>query len=153
LLLLHDKEARRSVLEPFAGESLAGCSGKRVTDGQRLMQATSDLFLGWAQSPEGYDFYFRQLQDRKAAANIDRMTGATLCQYAVFCCWALARGHAKGGGYAAAIAGYLGRQPVFDEAITAFAQAYADQNQRGYETVAHFKAEKLAEHAAAAVHG
>lgn len=63
-----------------------------------------------------------------------------LRQYAVFCGWALARGHAKGGGCAAAIAGYLGRKPVFDEAITAFAQAYADQNQRDYETLAqHFK--------------
>jgi hypothetical protein len=77
-----------------------------------------------------------------------------LRQYAVFCGWALARGHAKGGGCAAAIAGYLGRKPVFDEAITAFAQAYADQNQRDYETVAqHSLQRKLAEHAAAAAHG
>ncbi|MFY9779094.1 MAG: DUF2252 domain-containing protein [Candidatus Baltobacteraceae bacterium] len=131
-LVLQVKEARASVHEPFVGESGFRSEGERVVVGQRLMQAASDVFLGWSRDDEGHDYYFRQLRDLKTSANIDRMTAGDLRQYAVICGWALARAHAKAGGESAMIAGYLGRGDLFDRAVLAFAHDYADQNERDY---------------------
>ena len=131
-LILQVKEARRSVHEAFVGDCGFRDEGERVVVGQRLMQAASDVFLGWARDDEGHDYYFRQLRDLKTSANVDRMTAEDLRDYAIICGWALARAHAKAGGEAAMIAGYLGRGDVFDRAVVAFAHGYADQNERDY---------------------
>jgi uncharacterized protein (DUF2252 family) len=131
-LVLQVKEARRSVHEPFVGECGFRDQGERVVVGQRLMQAASDVFLGWSRDDDGHDYYFRQLRDLKTSANIDRMTADDLRRYAVICGWALARAHAKAGGESAMIAGYLGRGDVFDRAVLTFALDYADQNERDH---------------------
>jgi uncharacterized protein (DUF2252 family) len=130
-LFLQIKEAGRSVLEPFAGQSRFKHQGQRVVSGQRLMQSASDIFLGWARM-DGHDFYVRQLRDMKATATLDGFTAAGLRRYVELCGWALARAHARGGD-AARIAGYLGRSDVFDEALVRFARAYADQTERDFE--------------------
>jgi uncharacterized protein (DUF2252 family) len=130
-LLLQIKEACPSVLEPYAGESGYDNHAQRVVVGQRLMQSSSDIFLGWARSARGRDFFVRQLRDMKMSLPIE---GATLQQfniYAELCGWTLARAHARSGD-AAAISGYLGKSDRFDQAIGEFALAYADQNQRDY---------------------
>ncbi len=131
-LVLQVKEARRSVHEPFVGDCGFAGLGERVVVGQRLMQAASDLFLGWSRDDDGHDFYFRQLRDLKTSANIDRMTADDLADYALICGWALARSHARAGGWAAMIAGYLGPGDAFDRAVVSFAHDYADQNERDY---------------------
>jgi hypothetical protein len=131
-LLLQMKEARASVYEPFVGNCGFDDEGERVVVGQRLMQAASDLFLGWTRAADGRMYYVRQLRDAKTGANIDRMTQRELTHYASLCGWALARAHAKAGGSAARIAGYLGRGATFDEAVAAFAEAYAGQNERDF---------------------
>jgi len=132
-LVLQAKEALASVFEPYAGAPPKRSShGDRVVTGQHLMQAASDLFLGAARSDEGRDFYIRQIRDVKSSANVERMTGADLAEHAGFCGWALARAHAKAGGVAGPIAGYLGRGDAFDTALATFAEAYADQNSRDY---------------------
>ncbi len=131
-LILQVKEARRSVLEPFAGAGPYEQQGRRVVEGQRLMQTASDIFLGWFTNEEGIDFYVRQLRDMKYGFD---PTGASLSQlanYAQFCGENLARSHAKSGD-AAEISGYLGNSDVFDRAIISFAGAYAEQNRRDYE--------------------
>jgi uncharacterized protein (DUF2252 family) len=137
-LFLQVKEAESSVLEPYAGQSPYPNHGQRVVEGQRLMQASSDILLGWttAESPDGAsrDFYLRQLWDWKVSAEIDQMNAATLRVYAWACAWLLARGHAVSGD-SVAIASYLGTSTRFDEAVAAFASAYADQNQADYDTV------------------
>jgi uncharacterized protein (DUF2252 family) len=134
-LFLQAKEAGRSVLEPFAGRSEYRNQGRRVVEGQRLMQAASDIFLGWLRTPgidgKQRDFYVRQLWDWKASADVEAMDPDTMAQYAKFCGWTLARGHARSGD-AIAIAGYLGRGEGFDRAITEFADSYADQNEADY---------------------
>jgi uncharacterized protein (DUF2252 family) len=130
-LLLQIKEACPSVLEPYAGKSGYDNHAQRVVMGQRLMQSSSDIFLGWARSDRGRDFFVRQLRDMKISAPIE---GATLQQiniYAELCGWTLARAHARSGD-AAAISGYLGKSNRFDQAIGEFAIAYADQNQLDY---------------------
>jgi len=136
-LFLQVKEAGPSVLEGFAGASKYSNSGQRVVAGQRLMQAASDIFLGWHRSRFGpgdasYDFYIRQLRDWKASADIATMTPAAMRAYGELCGWTLARAHARSGDRIA-IAAYLGRSTVFDRAIGEFAAAYADQNERDYD--------------------
>jgi uncharacterized protein (DUF2252 family) len=134
-LFLQAKEAEASVLEPYAGASEFANNGQRVVEGQRLMQAASDILLGWLRAPgvDGVerDFYVRQLWDWKVSADVERMAPRALRVYAGLCAWTLARAHARTGD-AAAIAGYLGSGSRFDEAIARFAEAYADQNERDY---------------------
>jgi uncharacterized protein (DUF2252 family) len=131
-LFLQVKEARPSVLEPHLAKSRYENQGHRVVIGQRLMQSASDIFLGWSRDPEA-DYYVRQLRDMKGAADLTAMTAADLADYAGLCGWTLARAHARSGD-AALIAGYLGKSDKFDDAIAAFAKAYADQTERDYET-------------------
>ena len=130
-LILQFKEAVRSVLEPYAGKSAYKNQGQRVVVGQRLMQSSSDIFLGWVRGRRGYDYYVRQLRDMKMSVPVDGFTAAQLGRYAHVCGWTLARAHAKSGD-AATISGYLGKGDAFDQAIAAFALAYADQTQEDH---------------------
>lgn len=131
-LFLQIKEARLSVLEPYAGKSLHANHGERVVAGQRLMQSASDMFLGWIEA-EGEDrhYYIRQLRDAKITAIIEDWDFKDLRAWGRFCAWALARAHARSGD-AARIAGYMGSNSTFDDAVCEFAVEYADQNQRDY---------------------
>lgn len=132
-MFLQLKEAGTSVIEPyFAGLSKSKHQGQRVVDGQRLMQAASDLFLGWTQDESGRPFYVRQLRDMKTSFNIESMNLAELREYGELCGWALARAHAKPG-HGTEIAGYLGDDDNFDLALAKFAVQYADQNERDFE--------------------
>ena len=130
-LLLQFKEACRSVLEPYAGKSHYDNQGERVVMGQRLMQSSSDIFLGWARGRRGYDFYARQLRDMKMSAPVEGPTAVQLSRYAELCGWTLARAHAKSGD-AATISGYLGKGSNFDEALGEFSLAYADQTEQDH---------------------
>jgi len=134
-LFLQLKEAQDSVLAPFAGASQFKHQGQRVVEGQRLMQSTSDILLGWYRTSgiDGTprDFYVRQLWDWKMSADLDRMAPATMRLYGQACGWTLARAHARSGNRIA-IAEYLGAGPRFETAITEFAETYADQNERDY---------------------
>jgi uncharacterized protein (DUF2252 family) len=129
-LFLQVKEATASVLEPFAGASPYDNHGRRVVAGQRLIQSASDLFLGWTRLGER-DYYVRQLRDMKGSVPVDKLSAKELAQYARACGEALALGHARSGD-PSAISGYLGRSDRFDQAIAAFAGAYADQNAKDY---------------------
>ncbi|HEY3724709.1 MAG TPA: DUF2252 domain-containing protein [Acidimicrobiia bacterium] len=137
-LFLQIKEAEASVLEPHVGKSAYQNHGRRVVEGQRFTQSSSDIFLGWDRAPglagDEHDFYVRQLWDGKLSAQIDLMEPDTLEIYGEICASTLARAHARSGD-AIAIAAYLGTKPVFDRAVTEFASAYAEQNQRDYEAV------------------
>ena len=134
-LFLQFKEARVSVLEAYVGRGQYANQGERIVVGQRLMQAASDIFLGWTTDPAlKVDFYVRQLRDCKTAADVENMDHPHLLDYAGHCGAALARAHAKAGD-AAAISGYIGKSAALDEAIAQFAAAYADQNQKDYETL------------------
>ena len=115
-LLLQFKEARTSVLAPYAGKSRFDNQGERVVVGQRLMQSSSDIFLGWLRSRRGVDYFARQLRDMKFSVPLDDITPLQLKRYAELCGWTLARAHAKSGD-AATISGYLGKTDVFDQAI------------------------------------
>ncbi len=130
-LLLQFKEACPSVLEPYAGKSRYEHQGQRVVTGQRLMQSSSDIFLGWASGKQGHDFYVRQLRDMKFSLPVEGFTAVQLKRYAEVCGWALARAHAKAGD-AATISGYLGKADNFDEALGDFAVAYADQTEQDH---------------------
>ena len=130
-IFLQVKEARASVLEPYAGRSQYRNHGERVVAGQRLMQSASDIFLGWTRGKTGRDYYLRQLRDMKISAIIEDWDCAALSMYAKMCAWALARAHARSGD-AARIAGYMGSNSTFDDAVCEFAVEYADQNQRDY---------------------
>ena len=130
-LFLQVKEARASVLEPYAGPSLYPNRGQRVIAGQRLMQAATDIFLGWTTGADGRDYYIRQLRDVKISAIIEGWDVDLLLTYGRLCAWALARAHARSGD-AALIAGYMGSNTTFDDAICEFAVEYSDQNQRDY---------------------
>jgi uncharacterized protein (DUF2252 family) len=130
-LFLQVKEARASVLEPYAGKSLHANHGQRVVAGQRLMQAASDVFLGWMVAKNGGHFYLRQLRDMKLSAIIDDWDTGLLRQYARMCAHALARAHARTGD-AAMISGYMGSGQTFDDAIGEFAVEYSDQNRKDY---------------------
>ncbi len=138
-LFLQAKEAQDSVLEPFGGASEFEQQGRRVVEGQRLMQAASDIFLGWVTSdgPDGKsrDFYVRQLWDGKGSAEVEKMTPKGMTLYAKLCGWALARAHARSGDRIA-IAAYLGKGDSFDRAICEFSEAYAEQNDRDYKRFA-----------------
>ena len=134
-LFLQIKEARPSVFEPYLGRSRFANHGERVVEGQRLMQAASDMFLGWSRDPtQGVDFYVRQLRDCKTAADIETMDFPHLQDYAHHCGAALARAHAKAGD-AAAISGYCGRGAALDSALASFAAAYADQTEADFEAL------------------
>jgi uncharacterized protein (DUF2252 family) len=132
LLVLQAKEAGPSVLEPYLRKSAYRHQGRRVVEGQRLTQATSDIFLGWVN---GYDasrhFYVRQLHDMKGGVDPDRMPATNLRPYAEICGLALARAHARAGG-ATEISTYLGNSDRADRALAAYASAYADQNDRDF---------------------
>jgi uncharacterized protein (DUF2252 family) len=130
-LFLQIKEARQSVIETPGGETRFAHQGERVVVGQRLMQAASDIFLGWAEVPGSQDYYVRQLRDMKVSVDVDTFRAQTLIDYGVVCGWALARAHAKAGD-AATISGYLGRGDRFDRAIARYACAYADQVERDF---------------------
>ena len=130
-LILQVKEACRSVLEPYAGKSAYDNQGQRVVMGQRLMQSSSDIFLGWTRGRRGKDFFVRQLRDMKMSLPVEGSSATILKRYAQFCGWTLARAHAKSGD-AATISGYLGKADTFDKALEKFAMAYADQNERDH---------------------
>jgi uncharacterized protein (DUF2252 family) len=130
-LFLQIKEARTSVLEPYAGKSDYENHGQRVVCGQRLMQSASDIFLGWSTGENGRDLYVRQLRDVKLSAIIEDWDVDLLQEYGKACAWALAKAHARSGD-AAKIAGYMGASSAFDDAISEFAVEYADQNERDY---------------------
>jgi uncharacterized protein (DUF2252 family) len=135
-LFLQVKEAESSVLEGAAGKTRFKQQGRRVVEGQRLMQAASDIFLGWISGtdPEGVtrDFYVRQLWDGKGSAEIERMTPETMGIYGKLCGWTLARAHARSGDRVA-IAAYLGKGAAFDRAMADFAEVYADQNESDFK--------------------
>jgi uncharacterized protein (DUF2252 family) len=130
-LLLQFKESCRSVLEPYAGNSRYDNQGQRVVIGQRLMQSSSDIFLGWTRGKQGRDFFVRQLRDMKFSIPIEGATAVMLKRYAAICGEVLARAHAKSGD-AATISGYLGKSDTFDQALGDFALAYADQNEKDH---------------------
>jgi len=147
-LFLQIKEAGQSVVARYfkagakarhatAGKRVAHGAGavhegRRVVEGQRLMQAASDLFLGWAKGPSGRCFYLRQLRDMKLSPQLELMDATLLGKYAAVCGWVLARAHAKAGGQAAEISGYLGTSDRMADALVAYANAYADQVERDY---------------------
>jgi uncharacterized protein (DUF2252 family) len=133
-LLLQVKEARQSVLEPHAGKSPFENHGKRSVVGQRLVQAASDIFLGWLRSRNGRDFYVRQLRDMKFTMPVDDFTPGEMEQYAEVCGWTLARAHATSGD-PALISGYLGTGDNCDLAMTDFAFAYADQIEQDHSAL------------------
>jgi len=134
-LFLQAKEAQPSVLAEYCGRSKYSNEGERVVTGQHLMQAQSDIFLGWTRvpAPDGVDrdFYVRQLRDWKFSMPIEQMIPSGLTVYAQLCGWTLARAHARSGDRIA-LAAYLGRSAKFDQAIAEFAETYADQNERDY---------------------
>ena len=138
-LFLQVKEAQPSVLERFVGKSEYSNCGQRVVAGQRLMQAVSDIFLGWQHVNAGLDglerdFYIRQLKDWKGSFAFETALPPGAAAYGRACGWTLARAHARSGDRVA-IASYLGKSDVFDQAMARFAETYADQNERDYEAL------------------
>ena len=138
-LFLQVKEAEASVLSRYVGASKFANQGQRVVAGQRLMQASSDIFLGWQRIEAGLDgqprdFYVRQLRDWKFSVDIENILASGLRLYGELCGWTLARAHARSGDRIA-IAAYLGGSDVFDRAIAQFAAAYADQNERDHRSL------------------
>jgi uncharacterized protein (DUF2252 family) len=135
-LFLQVKEATRSVLEGHLRKSRYRQPGERVVRGQRMMQAASDIFLGWTKGvQDDRYFYWRQLRDMKASAEVETMTPVALALYAQICGWTLARAHARSGD-PIAIAAYLGEDDQFDRSISDFAKRYADQNELDYQAFA-----------------
>jgi uncharacterized protein (DUF2252 family) len=135
-LFLQVKEATRSVLEGPLPKSRYKEHGERVVHGQRMLQAASDIFLGWARGTDvTRHFYWRQLRDMKGSADVETMTPVGLRFYAGICGWTLARAHARSGD-PVAIAAYLGKGDQFDRSISDFAQRYADQNEQDYQAFA-----------------
>jgi uncharacterized protein (DUF2252 family) len=143
-LFLQIKEATASVLEPYVGRSRYRQHGERVVQGQRMMQAASDIYLGWTKGLDvRRDFYWRQMRDMKGSVLVEAMTPLGLAFYARTCGWTLARAHARSGD-PIATAEYLGDSDEFDKSITDFAERYADQNERDYqEFVATIRAGRL----------
>ena len=121
------------MLEPYAGTGKVKHNGQRVVVGQRLMQASSDIFLGWARGPGGRDGYFRQLRDMKVSVDLETQPPKLMSAYAMLCGLALARAHDKAGD-AAMIAGYLGSSDQLDETIGDYAIAYADEVEHDYRS-------------------
>jgi len=139
-LLLQAKQAQRSVLADYAGESEYLNQGERVVAGQQLMQAASDIFLGWQRAPlpgrRAANFYYvRQLRDWKYSVEIEAMSAAAMTDYGRLCGWTLARAHARTGDRIA-IAAYLGASDTFDQAVADFAETYADQTERDHAALA-----------------
>ncbi len=130
-LILQLKEATASVIEPHFQPSTHANHAERVVVGQRLMQATPDILLGWTRAPSGRDFYFRQLWDMKGSVDTATLTPSGMSFYGGLCGWALALAHARSGD-AVAIAAYLGTGDVFDGAVADFAETYADVNARDH---------------------
>lgn len=133
-LFLQIKQAQNSVLEQHLGPSDYPNHGQRVVCGQRLMQAASDLFLGWTRLGPT-DYYIRQLRDMKLSVNLETLSPEGFIEYCRFCGWALARAHARSGD-SAQISGYLGRSDAFDRALATFAETYADQTARDHAALA-----------------
>jgi uncharacterized protein (DUF2252 family) len=137
-LFLQFKEAQASVLEPFLGKSQFDQHGRRVVEGQRMMQAAPDIMLGWERietiDGEQRDFYIRQLWDAKGSVEVDLMDPPELEAYGKICGWTLARAHARSGDRIA-IAAYLGKNDSFDRAMASFSETYADQNDRDYRAL------------------
>ena len=132
-LFLQVKEATASVLEDHLPKSRYKQPGERVVQGQRLMQAASDIYLGWTKGVrENRYLYWRQLRDMKGSADVESLSPAALVFYAHWCGWTLARAHARSGD-PIAIATYLGESDAFDKSVTDFAERYADQNERDYQ--------------------
>jgi hypothetical protein len=129
-LFLQVKEARASVLEPYAGKSVFPNQGQRVVDGYRRMQPASDMFLGWSRGPKR-DFFIRQLRDMKLGPMVEIFGQIEMEFFAAWCGKALALSHARSGN-SAMISGYLGKSDAMDKAIAAFSVAYADQNERDH---------------------
>jgi uncharacterized protein (DUF2252 family) len=129
-LFLQIKEARTSVLEPYAGASTFANHGQRVVNGYRLMQPASDMFLGWTQGPRRH-YFVRQLRDIKISVRVETFGAAEMRLYATWCGRALALSHARSGG-SATLSGYMGKSDAFDRAIAAFSMAYADQNEKDH---------------------
>ena len=127
---LQVKEARASVLEPYAGRSIFPNHGQRVVNGYRLMQPASDIFLGWGHGPKRH-YFLRQLRDIKISPRVETFGRAELDLYATWCGRALALSHARAGS-SATLSGYMGKSDVFDRAMAAFSVAYADQNEKDY---------------------
>ncbi|MBB2919113.1 DUF2252 domain-containing protein [Cupriavidus alkaliphilus] len=132
-LFLQVKEATRSVVARYYKSAPCAHEGRRVVEGQRLMQAASDLFLGWTKGPRGRHFYMRQLRDMKLSAQIELMDADLLGRYAALCGWVLARAHAKASGLAAEVSGYLGRSDRMADVMVGYANGYADQVERDYD--------------------
>jgi len=132
-LFLQVKEATDAVVEDYLPKSTYPLHGQRVVEGQRLMQAYGDIFLGWSVKSSGHQYYTRQFHDMKGSADVAAMNPRRMGGYAKICGAALAHAHARSGD-SIAIAGYLGSGDTFDRAVTKFAFAYADQNQQDYET-------------------
>jgi uncharacterized protein (DUF2252 family) len=148
-LFLQVKQAEASVLESYLPKSSYKNHGHRVVAGQRLMQAASDIFLGWLRGPGGREFYWRQLRDMKGSVEVERLSPDELTLYAGICGWALARAHARSGDRVQ-IAAYLGKGERFDGAIADFAEAYADQTERDHAALcAAVKSGKVASEAGA----
>jgi uncharacterized protein (DUF2252 family) len=146
-LCLQLKEALPSVLEPYAGKSRYSNHGERVVTGQRMLQAASDIFLGWTRDDEGRSYYLRQLRDMRMTIDVQGMVQEDWIEFIQICGWALARAHARTGD-AARMAGYLGKNELFDQAIEKFALEYADQAERDYAALKKaIKAGKVAAHA------
>lgn len=137
-LLLQAKEAQRSVLADYAGESEHDNQGERVVSGHRLMQAVGDIFLGWmrATPPDGRptDYYIRQLRDWKYSVETAGMNPSTMAAYGRMCGWTLARAHARSGDRIT-IASYLGKSDAFDQAVADFAESYADQTEADHSAL------------------
>jgi Uncharacterized protein conserved in bacteria (DUF2252) len=133
-MVLQLKEAMPSVLEAYAGKSRYPNQGERVVTGQRMLQAASDVFLGWTRADDGRDYYFRQLRDMKMKFDLQSMSKSEWLEYVQICGWTLARAHARTGD-AARIGGYLGKNAKFDDAIAGFAVTYADQTEKDYATL------------------
>jgi hypothetical protein len=132
-LFLQIKEATASVLEAYLPKSRYGQHGARVVHGQRMMQAASDIYLGWTKGIDvNRHFYWRQLRDMKGSILVEEMIPLGLTFYAGICGWTMARAHARSGD-PVAIAAYLGASDAFDKSITDFSQRYADQNEQDYE--------------------
>jgi uncharacterized protein (DUF2252 family) len=135
-LFLQVKEATASVLEGPLGKSRYKQHGERVVHGQRMLQAASDIFLGWTKGLDvNRHYYWRQLRDMKGSAEVESMAPVALKFYAGICGWTLARAHARSGD-PVAIAAYLGKRDTFDQAITDFSHRYADQNEQDYQALA-----------------
>jgi len=147
-LFLQAKEAQRSVLEPYAAKSPFAHQGRRVVEGQRVMQAASDIFLGWVRAKgtddAERDFYVRQLWDGKRSIEVEALDAGGLARYGRVCGWTLARAHARSGNRVA-IAAYLGSSTTFDKAVADFAESYADQNESDFaELIDEVEAGRLA---------